>query len=153
MYQQMIFVNLPVENIEASRAFFYTALGYSINEQFSDESTASVVISDTIIAMLLTKEKYAQFTKKEIADARKTSAVLLALSAESREKVDTLVEKALAAGGSVVRRHPGPRLHVRPLLRRPRRPHLGGRLDGPGGRGGLTAARRRTGRGRGGVLA
>ncbi|MGA5416128.1 VOC family protein [Streptomyces pseudogriseolus] len=100
MYQQMIFVNLPVENIEASRAF-YMALGYSINEQFSDASTASVVISDTIIAMLLTKEKYAQFTKKEIADARKTSAVLLALSAESREKVDTLVEKALAAGGSV----------------------------------------------------
>lgn len=100
MYQQMIFVNLPVENIDASRTF-YTALGYSINEQFSDESTASVVISDTIIAMLLTKEKYAQFTKKEIADARTSSEVLLALSAESREKVDELVEKALAAGGSV----------------------------------------------------
>jgi predicted lactoylglutathione lyase len=59
------------------------------------------VISDTIVAMLLTKEKYAQFTKKEIADARKSSEVLLALSAESREKVDELVEKALAAGGSV----------------------------------------------------
>lgn len=101
MYQQMIFVNLPVEDIDASRKF-YTALGYSINEQFSDESTASVVISDTIIAMLLTKEKYAQFTKKEIADARKSSEVLLALSAESREKVDELVEKALAAGGTVV---------------------------------------------------
>ncbi|MCX4479607.1 VOC family protein [Streptomyces cellulosae] len=100
MYQQMIFVNLPVEDIDASRKF-YTALGYSINEQFSDESTASVVISDTIIAMLLTKEKYAQFTKKEIADARKSSEVLLALSAESREKVDELVEKALAAGGTV----------------------------------------------------
>ncbi|MEU0754883.1 VOC family protein, partial [Streptomyces albogriseolus] len=100
MYQQMIFVNLPVEDIDASRRF-YTALGYSINERFSDESTASVVISDTIIAMLLTKEKYAQFTKKEIADARKSSEVLLALSAESREKVDELVEKALAAGGSV----------------------------------------------------
>jgi predicted lactoylglutathione lyase len=55
MYQQMIFVNLPVENIDASRTF-YTALGYSINEQFSDESTASVVISDTIIAMLLTQD-------------------------------------------------------------------------------------------------
>ncbi|MEU3160075.1 VOC family protein [Streptomyces griseoincarnatus] len=100
MYQQMIFVNLPVENIDASRTF-YTALGYSINEQFSDESTASVVISDTIFAMLLTKEKYAQFTKKEIADARTSSEVLLALSAESRGKVDELVEKALTAGGSV----------------------------------------------------
>ena len=99
MYQQMIFVNLPVEDIDASRKF-YTALGYSINEQFSDESTASVMISDTIIAMLLTKEKYAQFTKKEIADARKSSEVLLALSAESREKVDELVDRALAAGGS-----------------------------------------------------
>ncbi|MEV7018445.1 VOC family protein [Streptomyces sp. NPDC093991] len=99
MYQQMIFVNLPVEDIDASKKF-YTALGYSINEQFSDESTGSVMISDTIIAMLLTKEKYAQFTKKEIVDARKNSEVLLALSAESREKVDELVEKALAAGGS-----------------------------------------------------
>ncbi|MER6344263.1 VOC family protein [Streptomyces sp. NPDC001595] len=99
MYQQMIFVNLPVGDVDASRTFF-TELGYSINEQFSDESTASVVISDTIIVMLLSKEKYAQFTKKEIADATRTSEVLIALSAESREKVDELVDKAIAAGGS-----------------------------------------------------
>ncbi|GAP52945.1 VOC family protein [Streptomyces azureus] len=100
MYQQMIFVNLCVSDLDASKKFF-TELGYSINEQFSDDTTASVVISETIVAMVHTKEKYAQFTKKEIADSRKTSEVLIALSAESREKVDELVEKAVAAGGSV----------------------------------------------------
>ncbi|MBX9395652.1 VOC family protein [Streptomyces sp. TRM72054] len=99
MYQQMIFVNLPVNDLDASKKFF-TELGYSINAQFSDETAASVVISDTIVAMLLTKEKYGQFTKKEIVDATKSSEVLLCLSAESREKVDELVEKAIAAGGS-----------------------------------------------------
>lgn len=100
MYQQMIFVNLAVDDLDASKKFF-TELGYSINAQFSDETAASVVISDTIVAMLLTKQKYAEFTKKEIVDATKSSEVLLGLSAESREKVDELVEKAVAAGGSV----------------------------------------------------
>ncbi|WP_077798872.1 VOC family protein [Streptomyces sp. JHA26] len=100
MYQQMIFVNLATNDLDASKKFF-TELGYTINAQFSDETAASVVISDTIIAMLLTKEKYAQFTKKEIVDPTKASEVLIALSAESREKVDELVEKAVAAGGSV----------------------------------------------------
>ncbi|MFE9921702.1 VOC family protein [Streptomyces sp. NPDC005774] len=102
MTQQMIFVNLAANDLEASKKFF-TALGYGINEQFSDESTASVVISDTVVAMLHTKQRYAEFTKKEIADSTRTSEVLLALSSESREKVDELVEKALAAGGSVSR--------------------------------------------------
>ncbi|MFC8368699.1 MULTISPECIES: VOC family protein [unclassified Streptomyces] len=100
MYQQMIFVNLAVNDLDASKKFF-TELGYSINAQFSDETAASVVISDTIVAMLLTRQKYAEFTKKEIVDAAKSSEVLLGLSAESREKVDELVEKAVAAGGSV----------------------------------------------------
>ncbi|WNZ08362.1 VOC family protein [Streptomyces sp. 11x1] len=99
MYQQMIFVNLPVNDLDASKKFF-TELGYSLNPQFSDENAASVVISDTIMAMLLTKPFYATFTKKEIADASKTSEVLLCLSAESRAKVDELVEKAVAAGGT-----------------------------------------------------
>ncbi|PWI11148.1 glyoxalase [Streptomyces sp. NWU339] len=100
MYQQMIFVNLAVDDLDASKKFF-TELGYSINAQFSDENTASVVISDAIVAMLHTKQRYAEFTKKEIADSAKTSEVLLALSSESREQVDELVEKAVAAGGSV----------------------------------------------------
>ncbi|MGJ5753043.1 hypothetical protein FB563_1162 [Streptomyces puniciscabiei] len=99
MYQQMIFVNLPVNDLDASKKFF-TELGYTINPQFSDEKAASVVISDTIVAMLLTKPFYATFTKKEIADATKTSEVLVALSAESREKVDELVDKALASGAT-----------------------------------------------------
>ncbi|WP_328422868.1 VOC family protein [Streptomyces sp. NBC_00443] len=99
-YQQMIFLNLPVNDLAASKKFF-TELGYPINEQFSDDTTASVVISETIVAMVHTHEKYAQFTKKQIADATKTSEVLIALSSESREKVDELVEKAVAAGGSV----------------------------------------------------
>ncbi|PZT68440.1 glyoxalase [Streptomyces sp. SW4] len=99
MYQQMIFVNLPVNDIDASKKFF-SELGYTINPQFSDENTASVVISDTIVAMMLARPKYAEFTKKEIVDATKSSEVLIALSAESREKVDELVDKAIAAGGS-----------------------------------------------------
>ncbi|MFF4589967.1 VOC family protein [Streptomyces sp. NPDC001388] len=99
-YQQMIFVNLPVNDLDASKKFF-TELGYSINPQFSDDNAASVVISETIVAMLLTKPFYSTFTKKEIADATKTSEVLIALSAESREKVDELVDRALSLGGSV----------------------------------------------------
>ena len=98
-YQQMIFVNLPVENLDASKKFF-TELGYTLNEQFSDDNAASVVISETIVAMLLTKPFYSTFTKKEIADATTTSEVLICLSAESRDKVDELVEKAVAAGGT-----------------------------------------------------
>ncbi|MEU6735077.1 VOC family protein [Streptomyces physcomitrii] len=99
MYQQMIFVNLPVGDVERAKEFF-SALGFAINAQFSTEDVASVVISDTIVAMMHSPAHYAQFTKKEIADARSTSEVLVALSAESREKVDELVGKALAAGAT-----------------------------------------------------
>ncbi|MFK0154670.1 VOC family protein [Streptomyces sp. NPDC090493] len=99
MYQQMIFVNLATNDVAASRKFF-TELGYSINPQFSNDDCSCVVISDTIIAMLLSRQRYADFTKKEIADSTKTSEVLICLSAESRAKVDELVEKAVAAGGT-----------------------------------------------------
>ncbi|MDX2594934.1 MULTISPECIES: VOC family protein [Streptomyces] len=99
MYQQMIFVNLATADVETSKKFF-TELGYTINPQFSTDECACVVISDTIIAMLLSKQHYATFTRKEIADSTRTSEVLICLSAESREKVDELVEKAVAAGGS-----------------------------------------------------
>ncbi|WP_328750864.1 VOC family protein [Streptomyces sp. NBC_00285] len=98
-YQQMIFVNLPVNDLDVSKKFF-TELGYSINPQFTNDDAASVVISDTIYAMLLTKPYYATFTKKEIADTAKTSEVMVALSAESRAQVDELVDKALAVGGT-----------------------------------------------------
>ncbi|GAA3127947.1 VOC family protein [Streptomyces rectiviolaceus] len=99
MYQQMIFVNLAVNDVDSSKKFF-TELGYTINPQFSTDDCACVVISDTIIAMLLSKPRYQDFTKKEIADATTTSETLLCLSAESREKVDELVDKAVAAGGT-----------------------------------------------------
>jgi predicted lactoylglutathione lyase len=100
MYQQMIFVNLATNDLDVSKKFF-TGLGWELNAQFSDDSTASFPVSDTIVVMAHTPEKYFQFTKKDIADSTKTSEVLIALSAESREKVDELVEKAVAAGGSV----------------------------------------------------
>ncbi|MFE9612588.1 VOC family protein [Streptomyces sp. NPDC006012] len=99
MYQQMIFVNLATNDVEASKRFF-TALGYTINPQFSTDDCACVVISDTIFAMLLSKQRYADFTKKEIADSTKTSETLICLSAESRASVDELVDKAIAAGGT-----------------------------------------------------
>ncbi|MET8287297.1 VOC family protein [Streptomyces sp. NPDC048448] len=102
MYQQMIFVNLAVNDVDASKKFF-TELGYTINPQFSTDDCACVVISDTIVAMLLSKQRYADFTKKEIADSARTSEVLLCLSAESREKVDELCDKALSVGGSGTR--------------------------------------------------
>lgn len=102
MYQQMIFVNLAVNDVDSSKKFF-TELGYTINPQFSTDDCACVVISDTIIAMLLSKSRYQDFTKKTIADSTTTSETLLCLSAESRGKVDELVDKAVAAGGTAGR--------------------------------------------------
>ncbi|MEU2114680.1 VOC family protein [Streptomyces sp. NPDC016459] len=101
MAPQTIFVNLPVKDLDASKAFF-GKLGYSANPQFSDDTAACVVISDTIFAMLLTEEKFASFTApgKEISDATRATEVLLTLSAESREKCDELADAALAAGAT-----------------------------------------------------
>ncbi|MCP3817613.1 VOC family protein [Streptomyces sp. A3M-1-3] len=95
----MIFVNLPVKNLETTKAF-WSKLGYSFNDQFSDENSACLVISDTIYAMLLTEPRFKDFTKKEIADSSKSTEVVLCLSAESRAKVDELADGALGAGGS-----------------------------------------------------
>lgn len=95
----MIFVNLATRDLDASRKFF-TELGFAADDQFSDDTTVAIPLSDTINVMLHTHEKYAQFTKKRIVDSTTSSEVLLALSATSREKVDELVEKAIAAGGS-----------------------------------------------------
>ncbi|WP_216209873.1 VOC family protein [Amycolatopsis aidingensis] len=97
-----IFVNLPVRDLDKSKEFF-TKLGYSINEQFTDENASCVVISEDIYVMLLVESFFAGFTSKEVADATKTTEVTLALSADSRQGVDELVDKALAAGGQVVR--------------------------------------------------
>ncbi len=97
---KMIFVNLPVRDLARSTAF-YQALGATKNDQFSDETASSMVFSDTIYAMLLTHEKYGQFTSKPIADAKKTSQVLIAITAENRAEVDAVLEKAKGAGGLV----------------------------------------------------
>lgn len=94
---QMVFVNLPVKDLDASKAF-WEKLGYSFNPQFTDETAACMVISDTIFAMLLTEEKFKQFATKPVADASQTTEVMVALSADSREKVDEVVDAALAAG-------------------------------------------------------
>jgi hypothetical protein len=95
----MIFVNLPVSNLARSVAF-YTALGYTINPQYTDETAACVVISEHIYVMLLTMDKFQGFTPKPISDARRSTEVLLALSCSTRERVDDLVRRAVAAGGS-----------------------------------------------------
>ncbi|MFG2680063.1 VOC family protein [Streptomyces sp. NPDC048392] len=100
MYQQMIFLNLATNDLDASKKFF-TGLGWESNARFSDDSTVSFPVSETIVVMVHTPQKYREFTKKDIADSTKSSEVLIALSAESREKVDELVEKAVAAGGSI----------------------------------------------------
>ncbi|WP_175411127.1 VOC family protein [Streptomyces sp. TRM64462] len=99
MTAQMIFVNLPVKDLEASKAF-WTKLGYSFNPEFTDENGACLVFSDTIFAMLLTEPFFKSFTKKEVADASTSTEAIIALSAESRAKVDELVDAALANGGA-----------------------------------------------------
>jgi predicted lactoylglutathione lyase len=96
---RQIFVNLPIKNIERSKAFF-GALGFSFNPQFTSEQGACVVISDTIYVMLLVEPFFQTFTKKPIADAARTTEVLVCLSCASRAEVDDLVRKAVAAGGS-----------------------------------------------------
>ena len=96
---KMIFVNLPVSDLSRSTAF-YEAVGATRNPQFSDHTASCMVISETIYAMLLTHEKYRQFTSKKIADAKTTSEVMLCLSADSRAAVDDLVAKATATGGT-----------------------------------------------------
>jgi len=96
---KMIFVNLPVRDLAASTAF-YVALGGTVNPQFSDEQTTSVVLSDAIVVMLLTHDRYRGFTKRPIGDARRESQALLALSVDSRDAVDATLTRAVAAGGS-----------------------------------------------------
>jgi len=95
---KMIFVNLPVRDLKASTAF-YTALGGALNPQFSGEKSSCMMFSDTISVMLLTHEHYRQFTQRPIGDARRESQALLALSADSRDAVNTTLAQAAAAGG------------------------------------------------------
>jgi len=95
---RMIFVNLPVTDLPKSVAF-YEAVGGRKNPQFSDDTAACMVFSETIHVMLLTHDKFRQFTPRPVADARAATEVLIALSSESREAVDEMVGAAAAAGG------------------------------------------------------
>jgi predicted lactoylglutathione lyase len=96
-----IFVNLPVSNVQRSSSFF-TALGYTINPQFSDDSTACVVFSDTIYAMLLAEARFKDFTPKVVADARTSTESIICLGAASRADVDRIADAALTNGGGRV---------------------------------------------------
>lgn len=94
-----IFVNLPVKDLEKTKEFFLK-LGYTFNQQFTDEKAASLVISENIYAMLITEPFFKTFIpNKEIADTSKSKEVLIALSVDSKEQVDEFADKAIAAGG------------------------------------------------------
>lgn len=95
---QMIFVNLPVTDLDRSKAF-YEAVGATNNPAFTDDSAACMVFSDVIHTMLLTHEKWATFTSKAIPDAHTHAQMLLCVSADSRDAVDGQVARAVAGGG------------------------------------------------------
>lgn len=97
-----LFVNFPVKDLDKSKEFF-SKLGFAFNAQFTDQNAACMVISEDNYAMLLVEQFFKTFTKKEIADAKKSTEVLTALSAESKEKVDEMMSKALGAGAKEAR--------------------------------------------------
>ncbi len=92
-----IFVNLPVADLDKSVEFF-AKLGFKFNPQFTDKNATCMIIGRDIFVMLLVRDFFKTFTKKEIADAAKSTEVIVALSAQSRQKVDELADNALLAG-------------------------------------------------------
>jgi uncharacterized protein len=95
---QMIFVNLPVTDLAKSKAF-YSAIGFTQNNQFSDETSACMVLSETIMVMLLTHPKWKQFTNRPIPNAKETAQVLLCISRENKKAVDDMIEIGKKSGG------------------------------------------------------
>lgn len=95
---KQIFINLSVKNLDRTKEFF-TALGFSFNPQFTDDNAACLIIGENIFAMLLTEKFFKGFTKKEIADTSKVAETIICIDADSRQQVDDMVSKALAAGG------------------------------------------------------
>ncbi len=98
---RLIFVNLPVNNVKASTAFFH-GLGFTLNPQFSDESCTCMVVDANIFVMLLDHERFKEFINGEINDGTSTE-VITCLSAESRQQVDDILSRALASGGKPCR--------------------------------------------------
>ncbi len=99
MANRMMFLNLPVSDLERSKAFF-GSLGFSFNPAFSDEKGACMVVSDLGYVMLLDQAHYRTFTKRELCDTRRQNEGMVALSCDSRADVDGLATKAIAGGGS-----------------------------------------------------
>lgn len=95
---RMIFVNLPVKNLEASKGFF-TELGFVFNADYSDLNAACMVVEENIFVMLLTEDRFKDFINDEIADARSTTETINCLSVDSKEELDATIAKAIAAGG------------------------------------------------------
>lgn len=95
----MIFVNLPVTDLDRSMAF-YAAIGAANNPQFTDDSAAMMSFSPAVNVMILTHEKFNSFTDRKIVDAHSQAQVLLALSRETRAAVDAIVDRAVGAGGT-----------------------------------------------------
>jgi predicted lactoylglutathione lyase len=94
-----IFVNLPVKDLDRSVAFF-TKLGYTFNPQFTDENATCMIVSENIFVMLLVEKYFLTFTNKQLCDPKNSKEVILALSFESRARVDELVAIAVAAGAT-----------------------------------------------------
>jgi predicted lactoylglutathione lyase len=99
-----IFVNLPVKDLNKTVEFF-TKLGFTFNPQFTDENATCMIIGENIFIMLLVEKFFKTFTKKEICDATKDAEVIVALSAESREKVDQMINRVIEAGGRNLESH------------------------------------------------
>ena len=99
---KQIFINLPVKDLKKTMTFF-KKLGFSFNMQFTDDKAACMIIGENIYAMLLLEKFFKTFTNKEIADAKKTTEVLIAIDAESRQSVDEMIRKAVEAGGLTYR--------------------------------------------------
>src|SRR5687768_16497979 len=99
---RQIFVNLPVRDLERSKAFF-ARLGFAFNPQFTDDNAACMMVEDNIAVMLLAEPFFKTFTSRPVADARKSTEVLVCLSCDSDAQVDGLVAKARESGGTPVR--------------------------------------------------
>jgi uncharacterized protein len=93
-----IFLNLPVRDLNKTIEFF-TKLGFTFNPQFTDENATCMIVGEDIFVMLLVEKFFRTFTKKEISDTSKNTEMIVALSMESKEKVDQMINKVVEAGG------------------------------------------------------
>ena len=108
---RMLFVNLPVRDVAAARSF-YEALGFTFHQLDSDEGAASMVVDESLVVRVLTRERFADLVTGPVGDPTAGTTVLLSLTAESRAEVDDLVARALAAGGGPVAGREGPSDHT-----------------------------------------